>query len=260
MQKWTRHKKVPVPNTCFSTEISLLNEAMILLEGEPTIVEFGTLLGGLTYAMAAGLNGRGTIHSYDVFEYQPWMNRVGGFDGSNNFRHLTEKNLSCFSNVRLYETNLCGYQKWDQPIDMLVIDAFKDVRIAEVTIPTFFSQLKPGGYLFDQDLGYNPVQFSYMVTTYYQLRDYLIPQYLPWPGTGVLFQLSKQIPIELLNYIICDRFNTCGIDLLNAYKYFVNMDIFNPRRTDACSHKNQVFDNNSAQNSVQFASSQYTRQ
>lgn len=262
VRRWTRSIRIPIPNTCFTTELSLLNEISILLSTHnPTIVEFGTLLGGCTYAMAAGLNQRGMIHTFDNFKFQDWMHFLGQFDGmkyGDSFRHIAEENLTKhFGNVRLYTCDLIGYQDWDEPIDMIVIDAFKEIQIAEVTLPTFIPYLKKGGYLFDQDLGYNPVQFSYMVSFYYELRHKLKPVYLPWQGSGVMFEVVEPIKREEVNYIICDRFNNFSSHLVLAYQYFMEMGVFDKERTNACKRKNELFSNSPHANDKQFVSKQY---
>lgn len=219
-----------VPNTCFQQELSLVKMMMRYLPDDATVVEFGPLFGGSTKAMLEGLNGKGMVYSFDTFKYSAWMDRMStyGLKPGDCFQHVTQDNLKLYGNVTLCKCDLMQVQPWHKPIDFMFVDAMKTIWVAEPTMKTFLPRLKVGGYVFDQDIGYNPVQFTCMLTLYYQLRDYLKPHTMPIPGTGILFQCVQ--PIPLLDDIIPHEFRVSSKVVIEALQYFHDLGIFNKDR------------------------------
>jgi hypothetical protein len=226
-----------VPNTCYLQELGLLKHSMSYLTGNPTVVEFGPLFGGSTYALLAGLKGRGFVHSYDCFFYRDWMGIKSTYNlkYGEDFMEVTKNNLREFTNFELHRCDLIQPQVWDKgPIDFIHLDAMKSVWIAAATIPVFFPHLRVGGYVFDQDLGYNSVQFACMALTYYQYRDCLVPVELAWPGTGVLFKVVKPLPDrKQMELFVDDEFKAPIEFLVEALQYMQRFHIYDKDRINA---------------------------
>ena len=249
-----RHEKcfdVKIPNTCYLQELSLLRESMSYLSGNPVVVEFGPLFGGSTYALLSGLNGRGFVHSYDCFFYRDWMkvctNHNYQLAYGVSFESITAANICQFKNYKLHKCDLIEEQIWSNgPIDYIHLDAMKSVWIGAATISVFFPHLKVGGYIFDQDLGYNPVQFAFMALTYYQYREYLEPVEICWPGTGVLFKVVKALPSrEEIAAFANDEFNAPCSMLMDALGYLQQFHVYDFSRTHVNTAKPKTYNHNS---------------
>lgn len=232
----SRDKRKPkVISAAFQEEVSLVYEHCRSISkrpysaGRPQVVEFGCMFGGLTCAALDGLNGVGVLDVFDNFIYRPWMDCFGlPFKDGESFQDIFLNAVKDYKNLYVhkvdYSENVIDY--WSIDIDFLILDGIKDVNAAKNVIPRFLPFVPVGGYIFDQDIGYEPEHHYWMSLLYYGIRNYIELATLPWRGTGAMFRVKERIP-KLLLEEICKFDTNVGI----AIQYWGEFDIYNPDRT-----------------------------
>jgi hypothetical protein len=178
--------------------------------GAGAIVDAGPLLGGSTVAMAEGLRRNvrvpepgkiGCIHSYDLFEYYPYMRglfagepaKTPGDDLLPLFMAHTEPWRPF---IQVYPGDVQRFAWNGGPIEILFIDLAKSWTLQAHLLREFFPHLIPGvSIVVQQDYFFNGCPWIHVVME--QLADYLTPVHLP-DGPTLGFTFDKAIPADLL--------------------------------------------------------------
>ena len=176
--------------------------------GRGEIVDGGPLLGGSTVAFAEGLrandrvvNKAGRIHSYDLFEYTPFMKRL--------FRRSPEPSageslLPRFrtnvqpwaESVRVYPGDILQRSWPGAPIEILFIDVAKTWDIQRHLLREFFPCLIPGvSVVVQQDYFFVSCYWIHLIME--SLADYFRPVHMP-DGPTLGFEVVAPVPADLL--------------------------------------------------------------
>lgn len=169
--------------------------------GEGEIIDAGAFIGASAYAFAAGLNDNinistdkknNRIHSYDFFKamddytvdyiqnnlYCKRDNQGNikcisfkvekGYDYKEVFDFQTQKYSSY---INTYSGDVCQYKWEDSPIELLMIDVAKTLKINSHFIKYFFPALVPGKSILIQQDFHHPWH-PYIHVTMEYLKDY----------------------------------------------------------------------------------------
>ena len=177
--------------------------------GRGKIVDLGCWLGATTAALADGLlesrrsGGRGTIESFDLFQWDEWMNpireAIGAkveFTTGQCFYEYVRSNLERYGQlVAVHKADLSTYRPPDEwQIEFLFVDAMKNWELASSIASNFFPKLIAGESLVvQQDFAfYDPIVSTNHLLMWH-LRDYFEPLHQV-PGSCSMVFLTKNNP------------------------------------------------------------------
>ena len=185
-----------------------------LFTGRGDIVDLGCWLGATTISLAGGLaaNQRPravprTIHAYDRFIWEEWMDRVQllgdppltrTYRPQESFLDEFHKRIAPWKQrVTVHAEDLVRLGWHGGPIEFLLVDAMKSWELTNSIIRGFFPWLIPGqSVIVHQDFVFWGEPWVHLIN--YRLRDYFEPLYhIPHSGS-MAFGLRKPIPAELL--------------------------------------------------------------
>jgi hypothetical protein len=176
--------------------------------GQGEIVDGGPLLGGSTVAFARGLRSNdavavktGRIHSYDLFEYTPFMKHL--------FRRSPEPvvgesllprfraNIKPWADsVRVHPGNILDHSWSGAPIEVLFIDVAKTWAIQRHLLREFFPHLIPGvSVIVQQDYFFVSCYWIHLIME--ALSEYFRPVHMP-DGPTLGFEVVAPVPQERL--------------------------------------------------------------
>lgn len=176
--------------------------------GDGAIVDGGPLLGGSTMALARGLTENeavadkaGRIHSYDLFEYSPYLKRV--FRGrpepavGSSFLAEFERHVAPWrALVNVYPGDITARRWSGDPIEILFIDVAKTWDIQRHLLREFFPALIPGrAIVVQQDYFFVSCYWIHLVME--ALSDYFRISAMADVST-LAFDLVAPIPAHLL--------------------------------------------------------------
>ena len=176
--------------------------------GRGEIVDGGPLFGSSTIAMAKGLrlNERvsrkaGRIFSYDLFQYNPYMQRL--FLGQaepaigDNIESIFRANIAPWAHLVQVFPGDITQRVWSAgPIEILFIDLAKTWDVQRHLLQHFFPHLIPGvSVVVQQDYFFVDCYWIHLVME--ALSDYFRPVHAPY-GPTLAFDLIQTIPSPLL--------------------------------------------------------------
>ncbi len=176
--------------------------------GHGEIVDGGPLFGSSTIAMAKGLrlNDRvsrkaGRICSYDLFTYDPYMQRL--FLGQaepavgDDIESIFRSNIAPWAHlVQVFPGDITKRSWSSGPIEILFIDLAKTWDVQRHLLTHFFPHLIPGvSVVVQQDYFFVDCYWIHLVME--ALSEYLRPVHAPY-GPTLAFDLIKTIPTPLL--------------------------------------------------------------
>lgn len=178
--------------------------------GGGAIIDGGCFLGGSTTALAAGLEAwlersgkpaSQTIHSYDLFEVEPWT--IGVYfppetPPGASFRHLFNANVSRYAElIEVHPGDIRQYPWRGGPIEILFIDCAKHPTVCDFVTRNFFAALIPGhsiviqqDYLYHTWTGWLQVTMEYYSDYFQILTDTTY--------NSVAFLYTRKIPDDRL--------------------------------------------------------------
>ena len=179
--------------------------------GAGEIVDLGCWLGSTTIPLARGLvanprAGRHTIHSYDQFVWDTWMDDCvrgtdieGKFKAGDSFLDEFRKRTAPWTDrVRVHAGDLCEIGWNNDAIEFLLVDAMKSWPLAAATVRSFFSSLMPGiSLVLQQDFAHPYTSWIHLI--HYRLRDYFELVHIVPYSQSFVFKYIKPFPRELLD-------------------------------------------------------------
>ncbi len=174
-------------------------------DGQGVIVDLGCWLGATTRALARGLPTKNrVIHAYDQFRWSVYMDRYvegteleGRFRPGDSFLDEVRQRFAPWQNqIEIHAGNLTEQSPPDEAIAFLLVDVIKSAELAEHVVRHFFSRLRVGALVMQQD-------FSHFYTGWIQLihsrfRDHFTPVEDIPESCSLVFRLEKAIPEESL--------------------------------------------------------------
>ncbi len=183
--------------------------------GAGEIVDLGCWLGATTIAFSKGLRKNVNlapgaklkrIHSYDLFQWHPTMDREvkgtsvdGKFRTGDNFLPEFEARTDPFKeHFSIHAGDVSAHQWKGDPIEMLFVDAMKLPATARAIVRIFYPHLIPGvSVVAHQDFAHFFTGWIHLIQ--YRLRDYFEFDSEVKRACTVVFRLTKSIPAELLD-------------------------------------------------------------
>ena len=179
------------------------------------IVDLGCWLGATTLSLAKGLNANPTfkfdntptIHAYDQFQWQSWMETYvigteweGKFKEDDSFLTLFQQEIAQHSNnVQVHAGDLTQ-QIWNgSGIDFLFVDVIKNVRLAAHVTQEFFPGVNLGGLVVQQDFAHYFTGWIHLI--HYQFRNHFTPYYDVPKSCSTVFKLERLLPEVVLQNI-----------------------------------------------------------
>jgi hypothetical protein len=236
-------KDIILPEAARSSATMLMETELKLLyvlardhfRNEGHIIDAGCFLGGSTCALANGLldNPRyrasprkALIHSYDLFEVEPWTIGIYFSEGTKPkacFEQDYRRNITPFADlVDVRKGDIKDEPVFPDPIEILFIDIAKHYTTCDHVTRMFFPRLIPGqaivvqqDYLWHDYTGWLPVTMEFFSDYFEIIGDTRI--------NSVVFSYKKQIPERLLRRDIIASLSISEIDRLSeraSSKYF----------------------------------------
>lgn len=181
-------------------------------KGEGAIVDLGCWMGSFTLPLAIGLRenprtlGRQvSIHAYDLFRWQDWMNPCvsntrysGRYQEGENFEDALLEQIAPVADLVTIHAGDLSNERWEsaEPIEYLLIDVMKSWELTNCVIRNFFPALRPGlSLVHHQDFVHYFTPWIHLIM--YRFRDYFEPvRYVP--EDSFIFSFRKPIPPEFL--------------------------------------------------------------
>lgn len=215
-------KSPPIPPGGFALGMTVKNEQSFCRQyardrytGVGEIVDLGCWMGATTIAFSKGLakNGklacganRKRIHSYDLFQWHPTMDREvkgtpleGKFKPGESFLAEFELRTKRYeAHFTIHPGDVSGHPWNHGPIELLFVDAMKAADTARVIVRDFYPHLIPGvSVVAHQDFAHFFTGWIHLIQ--YRLRDYFEFESEVKRACTVVFRLTKSIPAELLD-------------------------------------------------------------
>ena len=174
------------------------------------IVDAGCFLGGSTLALAHGVlanpafkrcRRKAPIHSYDLFEVEPWT--IGLYfpedtPAGMSFEQFYRSNIAGVADlVEVHAGDVTASKPPPNPIEILFIDLAKHWTVNDDLVRRFFPKLVPGhsiviqqDYLYHIGTGWLPITMEFF-SEYFEIVDHT-------ELNSVAFHYRKAIPPELL--------------------------------------------------------------
>lgn len=188
-------------------ELSLLYSlAKNYFSDQGEIVDLGPFLGSSTACFGEGilanpLNVRKSykrIYSYDLFRYE----KFAGFDWLINRKNLATGSffMNYLYNIRKYVNSslvnitpgdLCKFNWNSNPVEILFIDASKNLNLNDHIVKNFFPSLFPGSIIVQQDYYYYGCPWLYLSM---ELLKPWVDYVGDAPGATAYFVVNKKIP------------------------------------------------------------------
>ena len=183
--------------------------------GAGEIVDLGCWLGATTIAFSKGLRKNQQlapeaklkrIHSYDLFQWHPTMDREvkgtpleGKFQPGESFLSEFEERTNLNEAHFTVHAGDVSLHPWAHgKIELLFVDAMKSADTARVIVRDFYPHLIPGvSIVAHQDFAHFFTGWIHVIQ--YRLRDYFEFDSEVKRSCTVLFKLKKPIPAELLD-------------------------------------------------------------
>jgi hypothetical protein len=174
--------------------------------GEGAAIDLGSWLGSTTAALAMGLDAnrvpaarRATLHAYDQFLWEPWMDiyadivRDGQYSPGDTFLPEFERLVAPWRHrIEIHEGDLVQQTWSDGPIELLLIDAMKSWELAERIVREFYDGLIVGkGHVIHQDFGHWFTPWIHLIS--YRLRDHLVHVQDVDRAETVVFRLERPL-------------------------------------------------------------------
>lgn len=182
-------------------------------QGRGAIVDLGCWLGASTVPLLAGLDANpaaaaraSTVHAYDLFVWEEWMEdsvagtRLAGRHrpGESFLPAFAERTAHWKDRLKVHAGDLCR-ESWPsgEPIEILFNDAAKSWELANTVRREFLPGLVPGvSRLVEQDFAHYFTPWVHVLR--HRLRDHLEPLLaIPYSGSMV-FRVTREIPRELV--------------------------------------------------------------
>lgn len=145
-------------------ELRLLASVSKFLPKVSNVTDLGAGGGGSTLALAHGIkqnvnfdNNSSSLDAYDYFRTGKGTFASSNFmdlpsQGENSFRKDFDNRLHPFSEfVKVFEGDLCGFERQTAEINLLHIDIAKTFRVFKCVVRNFFPRLTPGSVVIHQD-------------------------------------------------------------------------------------------------------------
>jgi hypothetical protein len=207
------------------------------------IVEYGPWIGQSTISLISGLNGSGTLHTYDTFIWQKYMYSICNFgltalgrrDSINykigdSFLKEFKSNIGFpLPNVNIHVGEIENMTWENGPIDFILIDAYKAISVVQKNLPEIFPYIKIGGIIADQDFFYMPFNFDcphfFMHVVMFRLKEFFVPYkkiHSPrgrYSGTLMAFKKIKKVSRKQCQIAVKELSNTSLEEALEVCKY-----------------------------------------
>lgn len=206
--------------------------------GRGKIVDLGCWLGATTAALADGLRqrnprskGRDTIESFDLFQWDEWMNPIkeaigakADFVAGQCFYDHVRTSLGRYGDlVAVHKADLSVYRPPDEwKIEFLFVDAMKNWELARCIAANFFPKLIPRESLVvQQDFAfYDPIVSTNHLLMWH-LRDYFEPLHHVPHSCSMVFLTKKTPDAKDIPLYTHDFFGPEEVE--EAYKYCLPM-------------------------------------
>lgn len=205
--------------------------AQEIFTGEGAAVDLGSWLGSTTVTLAMGLDAnpaqaarRATLHAYDRFVWEPWMDwyadavHLGPYSPGESFLPEFEHTITPWRDrIEVHEGDLREQMWCDGPIELLLVDAMKSHELAERIVLRFYGALTVGkGYIIHQDYGNGYTPWIHLVS--YRFRHQLVAIQDVERSETMVFRVAAPLDDQLHAHNF-DRASFNDAEVREAFEY-----------------------------------------
>ncbi len=218
-------------------------------KGEPgAIVDLGCWLGSTTLSLCKGLEKDSKlksdrdiekVYAYDQFVWEGWMDFMlpymkRRFKDGQSFMSLTKSNLKNYSKtVVLVKANLCDYKWRNGLIKILLVDAMKNIELAQQITSNFYPYLESGSVVIHQDFKHGHTWWIHLIQ--HRLRHSFEFEHEVTDGFTVTFRCLESCSKSKLKQATA-FFNLSKDDIDAAFNYSSSLVSLRGQRFIADAH------------------------